>query len=363
MKRRISRLFAVLFLINILIPSFSARGWRMVTAAGEEVSESITENEDIPMRNSFDLRGAGVGFDIPEELYGIMGAFQPNYGNELGSGSGIYVSGLTYCAMPKEKYNELAQKGNLTKEETDYAVSRMFDLVLVFAIDGGRTLEDLSKEMSAYGLNVDDYLEAGSAGEYHFYYKINPDAEYVENQITFDEGFREEFDAMLPVLENPSWIRVYEPEGAAAKAGTQIRFETTDLDGNPVRSEDIFRENTLTMVNIWGTYCGPCINEMPDLEELNSRLKEKGCGIVGIVCDVRSIDDQATIDSAKQILDQTGVTYLNLLPWNEFYTALPAEYIPTTYFVDPDGILVGKPAVGARGADDYEALLDSLLGE
>jgi thiol-disulfide isomerase/thioredoxin len=54
-----------------------------------------------------------------------------------------------------------------------------------------------------------------------------------------------------------------------------ISFETTDLAGNTVRSEDIFGENALTMVNLWGTYCGPCIGEMPDLEELNGRLKDK----------------------------------------------------------------------------------------
>ncbi len=140
-----------------------------------------------------------------------------------------------------------------------------------------------------------------------------------------------------------------------------IRFETTDLEGNTVSSEDIFSEHKITLVNIWGTYCGPCINEMPDLEILNQRLAEKDCAIIGIVSDVRGSGDTALIGTAKEIVSQTGVTYVNLVPWQGWYEKLMAEYIPTTYFIDSKGHIVGEAAVGARGADDYEALLDEVL--
>ena len=69
-------------------------------------------------------------------------------------------------------------------------------------------------------------------------------------------------------------------EASAAYQG--ISFETTDLDGNAVTVEELFSQHKLTMINLWGTYCGPCIGEMPDLEILSQRLAEKDCAIVGL---------------------------------------------------------------------------------
>ena len=144
-------------------------------------------------------------------------------------------------------------------------------------------------------------------------------------------------------------------------AGSAISFETTDLDGNPVSSADIFSRNRLTMVNIWGTFCGPCINEMPDLEILNQRLGNKGCAIVGVVIDAGGDYQMEVIRAAEEIIGDTGVSYLNLLPWEGIDDQFPAQYIPTTYFVDANGNIVGETAVGSRGADDYEALIDEAL--
>lgn len=144
-------------------------------------------------------------------------------------------------------------------------------------------------------------------------------------------------------------------------AGSAISFETTDLDGNPVSSADIFSRNRLTMVNIWGTFCGPCINEMPDLEILNQRLGNKGCGLVGVVIDAGGDYQMEVIRAAEEIIGDTGVSYLNLLPWEGIDDQFPAQYIPTTYFVDANGNIVGEAAVGSRGADDYEALIDEAL--
>ncbi len=140
-----------------------------------------------------------------------------------------------------------------------------------------------------------------------------------------------------------------------------ISFETFDIDGNSVSSADIFAENELTIINIWGTYCGPCIREMPDLAKLSERLKDKNCEIVGIVCDVAGPSDTAMIETAKKILEETGVSYLNLLPWANTFGDFPAQFIPTTYFVDSKGHIVGEALIGARSADDYEELIDAAL--
>ncbi|MBP3840426.1 MAG: redoxin family protein, partial [Chryseobacterium sp.] len=148
---------------------------------------------------------------------------------------------------------------------------------------------------------------------------------------------------------------------SADVADDAIVFETIDTEGNTVSSQDIFSQHTLTMVNLWGTFCGPCIREMPDLEILNQRLSEKGCGLIGVFLDVAGPDDTAQIDLAKEIMAGTGVTYMNLLPWETINEDLVAIYIPTTYFIDSNGQIVGEAAVGSRSADDYEALIDELL--
>ena len=150
-------------------------------------------------------------------------------------------------------------------------------------------------------------------------------------------------------------------EASAAYQGTS--FETTDLDGNAVTAEELFSQHKLTMINLWGTYCGPCIGEMPDLEILSQRLAEKDCAIVGVVVDVAGLEDTARLETAREIIADTGVTYLNLFPWYTLMEDFPAQFIPTSYFVNSEGQIVGEAAIGARGADDYEALIDELLGD
>ena len=162
--------------------------------------------------------------------------------------------------------------------------------------------------------------------------------------------------------EAPTAAPESQSSGTAAEVSADaLVFETTDLDGTPVSSAELFAGYQLTMVNIWGTFCGPCIREMPDLEVLNSRLKEKGCAIVGLVCDVAGPDDERMIAAAEEIIADTHVTYLNLVPWEGWYYDLEAEFVPTTYFVNQKGEIVGEAAIGARGADDYEALVEEVL--
>ena len=143
--------------------------------------------------------------------------------------------------------------------------------------------------------------------------------------------------------------------------GTSVFFETTDLKGNKMSSGDIFGDHDLTLVNLWGTYCGPCIREMPDLQVLNERLKEKNCAVVGIVIDVSSSKDTAMVRAAESIIEDTGVKYLNLVYWDGIFESFPAEYIPTSYLVDSQGRIVGGPSVGSMSADDYEAFIDEAL--
>ena len=150
------------------------------------------------------------------------------------------------------------------------------------------------------------------------------------------------------------------PTAASEAGNTTLSFSTVDLDGQPVTSEDLFSNNKITMVNIWGTFCGPCINEMPELEKLYAEFTGQGCGIIGIVGDAAGVDDESIISDAKSIIADTGVTYPNILPWDGLQDQLSFNAFPTTYFVDSKGTVIGAPVVGAY-IDQYSSRLREAL--
>ena len=128
----------------------------------------------------------------------------------------------------------------------------------------------------------------------------------------------------------------------AVEIGSSVSFETTDLDGNIVKSEDIFKANKVTVINMWATWCGYCVEELPDLEKMNSELEKEGSGVIG-VCE----DAYDSADQAKEILKEKGVTYLNVALNEEMVDQLPCSAWPTTYFVDSEGRILTEPVVGA----------------
>lgn len=324
-----------------------------------------SRKEDVPEEYQMKMLGGGVTFALPEKLRDIKGCFFPYFGTEAISGSGVYYTILYYLAMPEDTFSELNNKEELTEEEDNFISDRFIPLLEVYAIDGNRGLKELGEFLGNYEIPTEGIEQLQKVGEYTFFRFTLPDKDYYYANTVFDEGYKEEFDnVIVPALKDTSWIWLSEPKtGTRAQEGTKVEFEAYDLDGNTVRSEDIFSQNTITMINIWGTYCGPCINEMPDLEVLNKRLGEKNCAIIGVVCDIAGPNDKDHIELAREIIKETGVTYMNILPWDKLDIQLPSQYIPTTYFVDSDGHVVGEMLVGARGADDYESVINNLLAQ
>ncbi|MBO4235447.1 MAG: redoxin domain-containing protein [Firmicutes bacterium] len=142
-------------------------------------------------------------------------------------------------------------------------------------------------------------------------------------------------------------------------SGQVIEFETTDLDGNTVSSKDIFAKNKYTMINIWASWCGPCVQELPELEELNKEFEAKGCGIIGLLTDGT---DPTGLADAKEILETAGVTYLNVIDSTGVANMLQVNAVPTSVFVDSEGRIVGTSVVGAD-LKSYKSVMEGLLGE
>lgn len=155
-------------------------------------------------------------------------------------------------------------------------------------------------------------------------------------------------------------------ESSNPSAGVLSSFTATDLEGNTV-DQSILEGHKLTMVNVWGTFCQPCKEEMPDLAALHTEYAEKGVQIVGIVSDVLTQDgslDEALVEDARTIASGSGVTYTNLLPSQDLYGLMGQIYaLPSTFFVDETGNQVGTLYMGAKDKDGWAAVIDELLEE
>ncbi len=138
-----------------------------------------------------------------------------------------------------------------------------------------------------------------------------------------------------------------------------LSFNTQDLDGNTV-SEEIFTEKALTVVNVWGTYCGPCIGEMPELGAWAASMDDR-VQLIGLVADINGVQDTQHQELARMIMQVSDAHFVNLIPNEEFYGLLTGLIgVPTTFFVDSTGAFVGDPIIGANvGA--YREFVENYL--
>lgn len=151
---------------------------------------------------------------------------------------------------------------------------------------------------------------------------------------------------------------------ADASSGILSVFTATDLEGNEV-DQSIFSGHSVTMVNIWGTFCPPCIDEMPDLAALNTEYADRGFQVVGLVSDLLDQDgsiSESQLATARDIVDTTGADYLHLQPGPDFYSLLgQVSALPATLFVDENGIQIGSAYLGAKEKDKWAAVIEPLL--
>ena len=144
-------------------------------------------------------------------------------------------------------------------------------------------------------------------------------------------------------------------------------FEGKDLDGNAVKSDELFSGNAVTVVNFWFTTCNPCVGELAELDALNKELAEKGGSLIGV--NTFTLDgDETAISEAKDVLAKKGATYQNVYfdsdgEAGKFTTNIFAY--PTTYVVDRSGNIVGEPIVGAitekKQAETLQKLIEQAL--
>lgn len=138
-----------------------------------------------------------------------------------------------------------------------------------------------------------------------------------------------------------------------------LSFTAKNLNLEDV-DDSIFKNKDLTVLNIWGTFCGPCINEMPELGAWAKEMPEN-VQIIGLVADIAGETDSKQIDTAKTILEKTDANFQNIIPNADFMPLLSTVVgVPTTYFINREGKIIGKPIVGAQ-VPKYKAFVEEYL--
>ena len=261
-------------------------------------------------------------------------------------------------------YNDLmAQENDILSENTE-----LWEKVFM-AADKGMTLQEDGKNYGDFLLStIESAKDQFTADEMNLLQGEAEKIRDIENQLTlieekYPEAAQQPTDDAMSV---PAGSDTTTPpdDGSMQKFPA---FEGKDLDGNPVKSDDLFSGNAVTVVNFWFTTCNPCVGELADLDALNRELAEKGGALIGV--NTFTLDgDEAAISEAKDVLTKKGATYQNVYFPSDGeagkFTANIFAY-PTTYVVDRSGNIVGEPIVGAitekKQAETLQKLIDQAL--
>ena len=261
-------------------------------------------------------------------------------------------------------HKELLERENALLSENAELWEKVF-----MAADKGMTMQEDGKNYGDFLLDtVEAAKEQFTDKEYEWLKESATEISNIENKLTeLEEKYPEimqksiDGDMSMPAGSDTS---TPPDDGSMQKFPA---FEGKDLDGNTVKSDELFSGNAVTVVNFWFTTCNPCVGELAELDALNKELAEKGGALIGVNTFTLG-GDEAAISEAKDVLAKKGVTYQNVYFDSDGEAGKFAANIfayPTTYVVDRNGNIVGDPIVGAitepKQAEALQAQIDKAL--
>ena len=261
-------------------------------------------------------------------------------------------------------HKELLERENALLSENAELWEKVF-----MAADKDMTMQEDGKNYGDFLLDtVEAAKEQFTDKEYAWLKESATEISNIENKLTeLEEKYPEIMQkSMNGDMSMPAGSDTSTPpdDGSMQKFPA---FEGKDLDGNTVKSDELFSGNTVTVVNFWFTTCNPCVGELAELDALNKELAEKGGSLIGV--NTFTLDgDETAISEAKDVLAKKGATYQNVYfdsdgEAGKFTTNIFAY--PTTYVVDRSGNIVGEPIVGAitekKQAETLQKLIEQAL--
>ena len=297
----------------------------------------------------------GLGFSfVPPEAYadtkGIVAVDGP-----VSISKTVDVVFCTYLAMTEEEFADFIEKtGTVIVDEVPW----IYDLFTVIVIRKGMTFSEYNTYSGRRytSAQVERTREIGKVGDTTYYLMM------------------EDPDRALPSPSDPAYLREYRalasagdevasgfsfreaeaaPDPYAGLPGSKIVFSAKDLDGNEVSSADLFARNRITLLNIGATWCGACIAELADLQEIHEKMGEKGVGVVGILTD-------DYLDLAREEIAEYGVKYPVIWAPDNLADFIQVTSYPTSLFVGQDGTVLAEPVIGAVLSRYYTVLNDLI---
>ena len=261
-------------------------------------------------------------------------------------------------------HKELLERENAILSENTELWEKVF-----MAADKGMTMQEDGKNYGDFLLDtIEGVKDQFNDKEYEWLKESTTEISNIENKLTaLEEKYPEIMQkSMDGDMSMPAGSDTSNPpdDGSMQKFPA---FDGKDLDGNTVKSDELFSANAVTVVNFWFTTCNPCVGELSELDALNKELAEKGGSLIGV--NTFTLDgDETAISEAKDVLAKKGATYQNVYfdsdgEAGKFTTNIFAY--PTTYVVDRSGNIVGEPIVGAitekKQAETLQKLIDQAL--
>lgn len=340
---------------------------------------------------------SGFEIHVPDSYQNAKGyVYFTDLGEGVNPGSGVVQAVSAYVSMPRDEYKALKEEEmeayeNDDLEKLNETVEKIsgveWSLFTVYGINRNRGENELRNILTGrLDLNPDNYggdeelvaaigalyenMQYREIGEKdglrYFISYFNPDdcMKYLEplGVTEPDPVYLDEYKALLE--QNNRLVDNITLTGGAiladtAELGSKLVFETTDLEGNSITSDEIFTGHRVTMINMWATWCDPCKNELPELAKMAEDFEKQDCQIIGICLDA---EDEETMAEARAILADAGVDYLNIVPFEGREGLLPNQLYPTTYFVDEDGIVQDEVINGAL-LTQYPQAIEKLLAD
>ena len=312
----------------------------------------------VQAQDSYEYPFLGLNMKLPEELLKQIKA--QTIAMITNEGWNDNADDLKYAYISWSEMTEEQKDAEIDKLGTAYddwckSLAKI-GVIGIYDEDSEKELDELT------GCTEHKEIGSSSDGKYKYYLSTNKDA---------DESLKKEvekIDVTLTEMTPFQQLSAFDQPQDTSNAGdskTVGKFETKGVDGKDY-TEKVFSDYDLTLVNIFTTWCSPCVNEIPELEKLYEEMKEKGVGVVGVVLDTVGDDgkqDDATVKKAGVLQEKTKASYPFLIPdstmMNGRLNGISA--FPEIFFVDKEGNIVGETYSGSHSLDEWKEIVEKEL--
>ena len=312
----------------------------------------------VQAQDSYEYPFLGLNMKLPEELLKqIKEQTIAMISNEVwnDNADAIKYAYISWSEMTEEQKEAEVDKLGTAYDDWCKSLAKI-GVIGIYDEDSEKKLDELT------GCTEHKEIGSSSDGKYKYYLSTNKDA---------DESLKKEvekIDVTLTEMTPFQQLSAFDQPQETSNAGDSTnvgKFETKGVDGKDY-TEKVFSDYDLTLVNVFTTWCSPCVNEIPELEKLYEEMKEKGVGVVGVVLDTVGDDAKQNEDTVKKagvLQEKTKASYPFLVPdstmMNGRLNGISA--FPETFFVDKEGNIVGETYSGSHSLDEWKEIVEKEL--